>query len=233
MILKIIIFFIILILFWIRKINKSKNVIQKKDTKFKNNSFSQMKEDRNYAALKKMFFYPNAHSINFVNIKRPNMVYGILIEQSISDKKKILFASYITGFAGYYKNYGGGFIKGKLYEENSDVQQELMELYYRRNLDGAGQDIKTQKLATRLLLKANKLINHTVNEVNGVNWSLESEKIKIYLRTKNDDYFAEVNKSNINNSIWKEIIDESQTIIKLLEQERINKFFSNNDDLPF
>lgn len=230
---KIIIFFIILILFWIRNIFKSKNEIQKKETKFKNNSFIQMKEDYNYAALKKCFFYPDTHNINFVNIKRPNMVYGILIEQSISDEEKILFASYITGFAGYYKNYGGGFIKGKSYEENSNVQQELMELYYRRNLDGAGQDIKTQKLATRLLLKANKLVNHTVNEVNGVNWSLESEKIKIYLRTKNGDFFAEVNKSNINNSIWKEIIDDSQNIIKLLEQERLNRVFSNNEDLPF
>lgn len=85
---KIIIFIIILILFWIRNIYKSKNEIQKKGTKFKNNSFIQMKEDRNYAALKKMFFYPDTHSINFVNIKRPNIVYGILIEQSISDKKK-------------------------------------------------------------------------------------------------------------------------------------------------
>lgn len=85
---KIIIFIIILILFWIRYIYKSKNEIQKKETKFKNNSFIQMKEDRNYAALKKMFFYPDTHSINFVNIKRPNIVYGILIEQSISDKKK-------------------------------------------------------------------------------------------------------------------------------------------------
>lgn len=222
MILKIIIFFIILALFWIRNINKSKKCNTIKNKIFIDKSFNEMREDRNYAALKKMFFYPDAHSINFVNIKRPNMVYGILIEQSISDEKKILFASYITGFAGYYKNYGGGFIKGKSYEENSDVQQELMELYYRRNLDGAGQDIKTQKLATRLLLKANKLVNHTVNEVNGVNWNLESEKIKIYLRTKDDDYFAEVNKSNINYSIWKEIIDDGRIILKLLEIENYN-----------
>ena len=231
---KIIIFIIILILFWIRNIYKSKNEIQKKETKFKNNSFIQMKEDRNYAALKKMFFYPDTHSINFVNIKRPNIVYGILIEQSISDKKKILFASYITGFAGFYYNSGGGFVKGKSYEENSDIQHDLMDLYHNRNLDGFGQNIKTQKLATRLLIKANKLINNTVREVNGVNWSLESEKIKIYLRTKNGDFFAEVNKSNINNSIWKEIIDDSQNIIKLLEQERLlNRVFSNNEDLPF
>lgn len=224
----IIILVIVFILFRFFKINKSDNSLQIDST-------NEMYEDNNYQALKKMFFYPNGHNINFVNIKRPNIVIGIMIEQSIKGdfddinenhpfltkrNKKILFASYITGFVGFYYNYGGGFIKGKSYKENSDIQQELMELYYNSSLDGVGQDMKTQRLATRLVLKSNKLINHTVKDNNDTNWNLESEKIKIWLRTNDGIYFAEEIKSNINKSIWKEIIENSHTILKLLEREK-------------
>lgn len=119
-----------------------------------------------------------------------------------------------------------------------NVQRELMDLYYGRNLDGLGQNNEIRKLSTRLVLKANKLIAYTVREVNGRNWMFESEKIKIYLLTKNGEYFAEVIQSEIHNSIWQEIIEDSQNILKLLGRENI-KFNikvneeDNTNDLPF
>jgi hypothetical protein len=203
--------------------------------------------DSNYSGLKKMFFYPYIQDFNFDYKKRYNSVYGVLIEQSIIDdidenhpfltkkNKKILFASYITGFAGYYDNFGEGYIGGKFYSKNDmGVQSEVMELHSNRNLDGIGLDIKIRKLSTRLILKANKLINHSFKDAWETIYNDEVERFKIYLKTKSGVYTAEVLKSEINNSIWKEVIEDSQTILKLLEREKFKaKLEENIDGMPF
>lgn len=209
--------------------------------------------ESDYETLKKVFFYPSIQVFNFDYRKRYNKVYGVLIEQIISDDNdenhrflsrsrrigKLLFASYITGFTGNYDSFGNGYIGGKFYSQDDiNVQREVMDLYNGRNLDGLGQNNEIRNLSTRLVLKANKLIDYTVCDVNGRNWMFESEKIKIYLLTKNGEYFAEVLQSEIHNSIWKEIIEDSQNILKLLRREnikfniKVNKE-DNTNGLPF
>ena len=109
-----------------------------------------------------------------------------------------------------------------------------MKLYNNRNLDGIGLDYSIRKLSTRLILKANKLINHSVQVTWDTNYNDEVERFKIYLNTKDGVYSAEVLISDIQNSIWKEVIEDSLTIMKLLEREKFKiNHIDNNDGLPF
>jgi hypothetical protein len=254
MIFTLIILLIVIILVWYF-IPKNTNNNQKSNTNNSRESYFYLNPgvEIDYDTLKKVFFYPSIQVFNFDYRKRYNKVYGVLIEQIISDDNdenrhfmsrsrrigKLLFASYITGFTGNYDSFGNGYIGGKFYsQDDMNVQREVMDLYYGRNLDGLSQNNEIRKLSTRLVLKANKLIDYTVRDVNGRNWMFESEKIKIYLLTKNGEYFAEVIQSEIHNSIWQEIIEDSQNILKLLGREnikfniKVNKE-DNTNDLPF
>ncbi len=250
MIFTLIILIIVILFIWYFKSINTNNANITYNT-LERSFFLNSRIETNYLALKKVFFYPSIQNFNFNYNKRSDAVYGVLIEQIISDTYdnhhilpsrrmgSVIFASYITGFAGYYDSLGEGYIGGKFYSQNDmNVQREVMDLYYGRNLDGLGQNNEIRKLSTRLVLKANKLIDYTVRDVNGRNWMFESEKIKIYLLTKNGEYFAEVIQSEIHNSIWREIIEGSQNILKLLGRENI-KFNikvikeDTTNDLPF
>jgi len=243
----IILLFVIILVWCFKSINTNINRISSTNNTRRRFRYLNSKVEIDYETLKKVFFYPSIQDFNFDYKKRSNTVYGVLIEYSIIDDidenhpfltkrdKKILFASYITGFAGYYDSFGEGHIGGKFYTINDmEVQRDVMKLYNNRNLDGIGLDYNIRKLSTRLILKANKLINHSVQVTWDTNYNDEVERFKIYLNTKDGVYSAEVLKSVINNSIWKEIIEDSLTILKLLEREKFKaKLEENIDGLPF
>jgi hypothetical protein len=173
-------------------------------------------EDGNYQALKKLFFSVNANNINSEYSNNPRAVYGVLIEAYIKDNKKILFASYITGFAGYYLSKGGGLIGGKWYPENDrTVQQELMQMCDIKNLIGQNQRIETRKMATKLTIRACDFLNHTVPDSS---WRETPNTIKFWFLTKEGVYFTEVENSLISNSHLKELVDKGYEIINHLHE---------------
>lgn len=172
-------------------------------------------EDHNYQALKKLFFAVNGNNINATYLTESNLVYGILIEAQPNDKK-ILFACYITGFAGYYQSKGGGLIGGELYPENDqNVQQELMKLCNNKNLNGENQTKETRKMAIKMTMRANEFLSKAILKNS---WSDDRNTIKFWFLTKEGIYFAEEQNSLIDNSIWKVLVDEGFCIIKALNK---------------
>jgi hypothetical protein len=205
----IILFVIILLLIWLWRIFASSQSLNNQYTKC-------IYEDNNYQALKKLFFSVNANNINSEYLNNPKTVFGVLIEAYIKDNKKILFASYITGFAGYYQSKGGGLIGGKWYPENdNNLQQELMQLCDSKNLIGQKQRIETRKMATKLTIRANDFLNQTVRDNS---WRENANTIKFWFLTKEGVYFAEEENSLINNSNWKELVNKAYDIINELNK---------------
>jgi hypothetical protein len=178
--------------------------------------FNEPNEDNNYQALKKLFFAVNPDNINSEYLNNPKNVYGVLIEAHIKDNKKISFACYITGFAGYYQSKGGGLIGGKWYPENDvSAQWELMNLCDGKNLNGEGQQMETRMMATRLTIRANDYLNRAVR-VNS--WGENKNTVKFSFLTKEGIYFSEVENTLLNNSDWKELVDRGYDIIKGLHK---------------
>lgn len=118
----IILLFVIILVWYFKSFNTNNanithNILEK-------SFFLNSRIETNYFALKKVFFYPSIQNFNFNFKKRYNAVYGVLFEQITSDiydnhhilpsrrMGSVLFASYITGFAGYYDSLGEGYIVG-------------------------------------------------------------------------------------------------------------------------
>jgi hypothetical protein len=106
------------------------------------------REDRNYHDLKKVFFYPGLQDFNGTYTSKIEKVFGVLIESENQIGEKILFATYINGYAGFYKNRGGGCLGGKYYQEGDPDVQDDMQRVIGRNENA------TEFLATEIKDKA-------------------------------------------------------------------------------
>jgi len=205
-------FLIILLIISISWLGRNHISYQTSKSQFNNRIY----EDNNYQSLKKLFFAVNANNINSNFLKNSSNVFGILIEACLEDNKKVLFASYITGFTGYYQSKGGGIIGGKWYEENDqNVLQELMQLCNIKNLNGERQRVETRNMAIKLTIKANDFLNQSERYANS---SESISTIKFWFLTKEGEYFVEVENSLLNNSNLKELVNKGYEIISELHK---------------
>ena len=89
-------------------------------------------EDTNYYALKKVFFAPNLSDFDGLDRIKVNKVFGVLIESEKQFGEKILFATYINGYTGFYRNSGGGCLAGKWYpKDDQNVQLDVQRAFGR------------------------------------------------------------------------------------------------------
>jgi hypothetical protein len=90
-------------------------------------------EDTNYYALKKVFFAPSLSDFDRLDRIKVSKVFGVLIESEKQFGEKILFATYINGYAGYYRNSGGGCLAGKWHPKNDQNVQHDVQRTFGRN----------------------------------------------------------------------------------------------------
>jgi hypothetical protein len=90
-------------------------------------------EDRNYYALKKVFFAPSLSDFDRSDRIKVNKVFGVLIESEKQFGEKILFATYINGYTGFYRNSGGGCLAGKWYPKDDQNAQHDVQRAFGRN----------------------------------------------------------------------------------------------------
>jgi hypothetical protein len=118
------------------------------------------REDSNYADLKKLFFYPGLHNFDWADKRKIDKVFGVLIESENQLGEKILFATYINGYAGFYKNRGGGCLGGKYYHEGApDVQDDINRVIGR---NGSVSDFLSKEIrdkATAFTILANDYLS--------------------------------------------------------------------------
>jgi hypothetical protein len=130
--------------------------------------------DSNYADLKKVFFYPRLRNFDRVYTSQTDKVFGVLIESENQYGEKILFATYINGFAGFYKTRGGGCLGGKYYFEGDPNVIQDVERVIGRN--GNVSDFLSEEIrdkATAFTILANEylqfsVLNHGWNNRQGV-----------------------------------------------------------------
>ena len=185
-------------------------------------------EDNNYSALKKLFFSVNPENIDCKYLDNNNNVYGILIEINSKKNEKILIASYITGFTGFYKNRGGGIIGGTHYHENHpNVQQELMKLCNKNMLNGENQTKQTRNLATRLTIKANDSINHSTPCGSNIGGNLKGNNF--WFLSKGEVYSVDSDSLKLNEHKFSGLITDASKIVKELKINNENKKASHNN----
>ena len=64
-------------------------------------------------------------------------MYGLIVFTNKKNKPKEIFASYLTGFSGFYTHGLGGIINGEFYKpEDLALVNELLELCNKKKLNG-------------------------------------------------------------------------------------------------
>jgi hypothetical protein len=173
------------------------------------------KENQNYVELRLLFL----HSLISHRVDNSQVVSGIFVETYLNENKRIIFASNINGWTGYYQSTGGGIIGGKWYSESTNpfLLQELMRRYPLLNeLSTDFQKPEIRTMVTDLTFLANDLLIHTEQD-NNYSPVRNPDSVKIWFFTRGDfhpkSYLAEFSKINFHNSYFKEIILKSCEII--------------------
>lgn len=173
-------------------------------------------EDNNYSTLKKLFFAVNPENIDCKYLNDNKNIYGILLETSSNKNERILIASYITGFTGYYKSRGGGIIGGKRYHQNDpNVAQELMYLCDKKMLNGENQTKRTRNLAKRLTIKANDSLKYSTPCGSNISGNLKGDNF--WFLTKGENYSVDSDSIKLNDHKFSELIADAYKIVQELK----------------
>jgi hypothetical protein len=171
-------------------------------------------ESQNYAELRLLFL----HSLTSHRVDNSQVVSGIFVETYLNENKRIIFASNINGWTGYYQSTGGGVIGGKWYSENANpaLFRELMQSPYLDQLNTDFQKPEIRTMVTDLTFLANDLLIHTEQD-NNYSPVINPDSVKIWFFTRGDfhpeGYLAEFSKINFHHSYFKEMILKSCEII--------------------
>ncbi len=110
--------------------------------------------DFNYCNLEKMVLSVN---INNNNAK----VFGLVLFESSSENHKEIFATYITGFSGYYRKGIGGNINGKAYGANNDnATKDLLKLCDEKHLIGNRSNLSQYNSSIKLVIDSSRYLQY-------------------------------------------------------------------------
>jgi hypothetical protein len=174
-------------------------------------SDSYFREDWNYNDLKKVFFYPGLQDFNGAYTSKIDKIFGVLIESENQIGEKILFSTYINGFAGFYRNRGGGCLGGKYYHEGDpDVQDDLQRVIGR---NGSVSDFLSKEIidkATAFTILANEYLEHATLDHS---WNNRQEVVTIWLMTEEGPYQWQVPHTDAYESVFKDFVCAANDII--------------------
>ena len=174
-------------------------------------SDSYYREDWNYNDLKKVFFYPGLQDFNGAYTSKIDKVFGVLIESENQIGEKILFATYINGFAGFYRNRGGGCLGGKYYHEGDpDVQDDIKRVIGRNGnvSDFLSKEIRDK--ATAFTILANDYLSQAKLEHG---WHGGNRIVTFWLLTEEGPYQWRVSQILLYNSEFKDLAVSANDII--------------------
>jgi hypothetical protein len=168
-------------------------------------------EDSNYSVLKKLFFYPRSRYFDVVHAQKIEKVFGVLIESECTFGHKVIFATYINGYAGFYRNRGGGCLGGKYYYEGDPTVQHDVERVIGRN--GSVSDFLSKEItdkATAFTILANDYLQFSVLN-NG--WNNRQGVVTIWLMTDEGPYQWQVQQTELYQSEFKDLAFAANDII--------------------
>ena len=174
-------------------------------------SDSYYREDRNYNDLKKVFFYPGLQDFDGAYTSEIDKVFGVLIESENQIGDKILFATYINGYAGFYRNRGGGCLGGKYYHEGDpDVQDDIKRVIGRNGnvSDFLSKEIRDK--ATAFTILANDYLSQAKLEHG---WHGGNRIVTFWLLTEEGPYQCRIPQVLLYNSEFKDFAVSANDII--------------------
>ena len=178
---------------------------------FTSDSDNYYREDRNYHDLKKVFFYPGLQDFNGTYTSKIEKVFGVLIESENQIGEKILFATYINGFAGFYRNRGGGCLGGKYYHEGDpDVQDDIKRVIGRNGnvSDFLSKEIRDK--ATAFTILANDYLSQAKLEHG---WHGGNRIVTFWLLTEEGPYQCRIPQVMLYYSPFKDLACAANDII--------------------
>ena len=174
-------------------------------------SDSYFREDWNYRDLKKVFFYPGLRDFDRAYTSKTDKVFGVLIESENQIGEKILFATYINGYAGFYRNRGGGCLGGKYYHEGDpDVQDDIKRVIGRNGnvSDFLSKEIRDK--ATAFTIIANDYLSQAKLDHT---WFGGNRVVTFWLLTEEGPYQCRIPQVLLYNSEFKDFVVSANDII--------------------
>ena len=175
-------------------------------------------EDPDFSSLRKLFFALKTINISFDSTRNPGKVFGVMIETEHPVMGRVIYASLINGFTGYYLAKGGGNIAGKEYSPgNKTVQNELIQMCNENGLIGKYQSRETKILARQLVLSANQYLELSRSFNNS--FSISPHSSSFWFFTEHGYRCLEVINSDIHQSSLHSLVEDCFFIIATLDRQ--------------
>lgn len=168
-------------------------------------------EDTNYYALKKVFFAPNLSDFDRLDRTKVSKVFGVLIESEKQFGEKILFATYINGYAGFYRNSGGGCLAGKWYpKDDQNVQHDIQRAFGRNENATELLSKEIREKATAFTILANDYLSQAKLDHT---WHGGNRVVTVWLLTEEGPYQLRVPQVMLYYSPFKDLACAANDII--------------------